>query len=223
MKRRWQVGRLKIAAGLACAILAWTTGCSRQLAVPVSAGSADRGQIPFDRLSDSGGISPTDAFASDALPAGTGITVVLRSPLSSADARTGDSFEAVLDDPVIVTGKTVVPRSAPVTGRVVATKASAGVYDPGYLRLTLASIALNGKLIPLQTSSIFAKGGSYEKLKPAATAPGSEILGEGSAAAAAVDSGPVVQTSSLPNPSDVRFSTGHRFTFRLAQALHLQD
>jgi len=205
------------------ATLAWVTACSRQVAVPGSVGTADRVQVPFNQVSDNGGISPTAAFDSEALPPGTEITIQLRVALSSAEARTGDSFAALLDQPVVVAGTTVVPRNAPVTGRVVATKASTGLYDPGYLRLTLASIALNGKSIPLRTSSIFAKGVSYESRNPAATA---HRLGTGSKAsltAAAVDSRTSSQTSSLPNPADVRFSTGHRFTFRLAQPWHLQD
>ena len=40
-------------------------------------------------------------------------------------------------------------------------KGFAGEHDPGYLRVTLVSIVVNGKSIALQTSSIFAKGGSY--------------------------------------------------------------
>jgi hypothetical protein len=213
MKKWRHASRLDAVLGAAWAVLVWPilvwlilvwltlaglVGCSRQLAVPGSVGTADHGQIPFDRVSDSGGISPTDAFASEALPPGTEITVVLRLALSSVDARAGDPFDAVLDDPVVVAGKTLVPRSAPVTGKVVATKASGGSYTPGYMRLTLASITMNGKSIPLQTSSIFAKGRSDEKVTPAATAR-------------------------VPNPGDVRFSTGHRFTFRLAQPLHLHD
>jgi len=47
---------------------------------------------------------------------------------------------------VIVAEKTVVPRGALVTGSVMATKASE-VHDPGYLRLTLISIVVNGKTI----------------------------------------------------------------------------
>jgi hypothetical protein len=200
---RWrQASRLGVVLGpgvvLAWLALAGLVGCSRQLPVPASVGTADHSQIPFDRVSDNGGISPTDAFASEALPPGTEITVALRLALSSADARAGDSFDAVLDAPVVVGGKTVAPRNAPVTGKVVATKASGGSYDPGYMRVTLASIAMNGKSIPLQTSSIFSKGRSYEGVMPAATA-------------------------GVPTPADVRFSTGHRFTFRLAQPLHLHD
>ena len=35
--------------------------------------------------------------------------------------------------------------------------------EPGYLRLALTAISLNGKVLPIQTSSIFVKRGSHEK------------------------------------------------------------
>ena len=217
---RWrQVSRLTVVLGLPWFALPWLLGCSPQLAAPVSNGAT---QLPFDRVSDTRGISPTAAFASEAVPVGTEISVRLRFPLSSADSRVGDSFQAMLDEPLFVAGKILAPPGAPVAGKVVATKASGGLHDPGYLRLTLASIALNGKIIPLRTSSIFTKGGSYQKCPPA-TAPGSERNGKSSAAGAAADSATSSVTSRDPNCGDVRFSTGHRFTFHLAQPLLLQD
>jgi len=194
-------------------------GCSQQLAAPVSNGAT---QLPFDRVSDTRGISPTAAFASEAVPVGAEISIRLRFPLSSGDSQLGDSFQSTLDEPLFVAGKILAPPGAPVTVRVVATKASGGLHDPGYLRLTLASIALNGKIIPLRTSSIFTKGGSYEQRAPAA-APASEANSKTSAAGAATHSATSSVTSRDPNRDDVRFSTGHRFTFHLAQPLLLQD
>jgi hypothetical protein len=220
MKRWRQASRLTVVLGLAWLTLAGATGCSRQRVVPGQAQTSEAGHLPFDRVSDGTGISPTSAFNSESIPVGTEITIRLGLALSSADARAGDLFDAVLDSPVVAAGRTVAPRSTPVTGRIVATK-SAGLDDPGYLRLTLASIALNGKSVPLQTSSIFSKGGSYEKPNPPATAHVSPARVEGSASVATVDSGAGSETSPDPKPCDVRFSTGHRFTFRLAQPLHL--
>jgi hypothetical protein len=91
--RRWRQAR-RLTLVLA---LTWVTGCSRQQAVPGSTGTTGSGQLPFDRTSDGSGVSPTAAFASEGVPAGTEITIRLRGALSSADARVGDSFEAVLD------------------------------------------------------------------------------------------------------------------------------
>jgi hypothetical protein len=137
--------------------------------------------------------------------------------LSSADSRAGDSFQAVLDEPLVIAKKTIAPRGTPVTGSVLAARASEGLKDPGYMRLTLASIVMNGKSVPLQTSSIFAKGGFYERRKPAPIRS-SETNGKASALEPALSGGNA--TAINPNQGNVRFSTGRRLSFRLAQPLH---
>jgi hypothetical protein len=196
--------------------LAWVAACSRQLAVPGSTGTADGSQLPFDRVSDNAGISPTAGFTLDGIPAGTEVTIRLQLAFSSADSRAGDSFQAVLDEPLVVAGKTVVPRGTPVTGSVVAAKASGGEHNPGYLRVTLVSIAMDGKSVALQTSSIFAKGGVYERRKlPAIKRSEADSKG----VAAAVES--LNGSEFSPGQADARFSTGRRLTFRLSQPLHL--
>jgi hypothetical protein len=194
MKRCRPASQVVVVLTVAAISLAWEIGCSRQLVVPGSGNAT--APLPFDRVSDNSGISPTEAFSIDGIPAGTEITVRLQSALSSADSRAGDSFQAVLVEPMVVAGKMVVPPGVEVTGTVVAEKASAGVNDPGYLRLTLASIAMNGKPIALETSVIFAKGGSHKKQAASS------------------------ERSINPGQGDVRFSTGRRLTFRLVQPLH---
>ena len=218
MKRWWWAGRLTAVLTLACGITAWVTGCARQLAVPASAGSADSSQLPFDRVSENGGISPTAEFTTDEIPAGTEFTVRVQLALSSADSRAGDSFQAVLDEPVVVSGRTVLPRGTPFTGSVVAAKASGGPQDPGYLRMTLVSMAVDGKSIALQTFSIFAKGG-FHKSRKTPTVKSSEADGRGEMAESAVNLGSGNDLPFHPSQGDIRFSTGHRFTFRLAQPL----
>jgi hypothetical protein len=222
MKRRCQTGRATVILTLRWLTLVWFTtasgtGCSH-VAVPGPGETAGSRGIPFERVADNSGISPTAGFASDGIPAGTVVTIRLQSPLSSADSRSGDSFQAVLDEPVVVAGKTVAPLGAPVTGSVVAAKASGGMHDPGYFRVTLASIVMNGKSTALETSSIFAKGGSYERRK--VTAKQSNVDGKGTAAEPAMDSGDGIGPLVNPGQRDVKFSTGRRLTFRLAQPLH---
>ncbi len=93
-------------------------------AVPGSSASANSGQLPFDRVSESGGISPTAGFTFDGIPAGTEFTVRLQMALSSTDSRAGDSFQAVLDEPLVIAKRTVAPQGTPVTGSVLAARAS---------------------------------------------------------------------------------------------------
>jgi hypothetical protein len=214
MKTGRRVARLTVVLTLAWVTMAWVTGCSRQVTVPGAGATADSGHLPFDRVSDESGVSPTAGFTPEGIPAGTEVTIRLQFPLSSADSRVGDSFQATLDEPIVVAGKTLVARGAAVTGSVVAAKACAGGHDPGYLRVTLAAVAMDGKSIPVQTSSIFAKGRWYEKRKVAAVKRSEDDATAGPA-------GTGTARSLSPGQGDVRFSTGHRLTFRLAQPLHL--
>ena len=202
MRKRWYANQLFWLLTVAAGGLSSETACSRQVITPGS-GNAGVAQLPFDRVSDNSGITPTEGFSFDGIPAGTEITVRLQSALSSADSRAGDSFPAVLAQAMVVDGKLFVPAGTAVTGTVVAGKTSGGSDEPGYLRITLASIAMNGKSVPVETSSIFAKGGSHEKPKSLAITGGA------------------TQPSANPGRGDVRFSTGRRLTFRLVQPLHL--
>jgi hypothetical protein len=227
MRRSRQITSPAKLGGLAFAILAGLTligtiGCSRQLPVPASSGTAKSSQLPFERVSDGGGISPTSGFSFDGIPAGTEIIIRLQAALSSADSRVGQSFDAVVDEPVIVAGKTVVPRGATLTGRVVQARAYRSPRELGYVRVTLESIVVNGKAVPLRTSSIFAKGASYGKREaPPMTSSASD--GKAGLAESALNSTNRSQPSFTPSQGDVRFSTGHRLTFRLAQPLHLDS
>jgi len=189
MGRGRQVGSLALVFALAAA------GCSRQPGVAASPAASTGQQLPFERVSDSKGISPTGELTSVGIPAGTPILIRLLSPLSSAEASAGDRFDAVLDESVIVQGQTVAGRGASISGKVVA--ATAGdERHAGYLRLTLSAIIINGKMLPLQTSSVFAKGGvSNEK----------------------------TAWTSYRSDKDVKFSTERRLRFRVAQSVSVQN
>jgi hypothetical protein len=183
-------------------VLVLATGCSRQTGVQASAQDADQ-QLPFAQASDKGGVSPTGSLLTPEIPAGTPITIRLQAAISSATSQAGDTFEAVLDEPIILQGGTVITRSSALTGRVVAAKASGRLHDPGYLKLTLTTISILGKSLPLQCSSIFEKGGSHVKRRNLAA------IGGGAGSAYATGS------------KDVGFAAGRRLTFRLTQSLTL--
>ena len=144
-------------------------GCSQHEGVPTSEQTAPADQhLPFDGTSDTGGIFPTGSLTPTAIPAGTPIAVRLRTSLSSATSRPGDSFEAVLDEPIVVRGKIVAPGGANLTGKVLDAKAAGKFQEPGYMRLALTAVSLNGRSLPIQTSSIFVKRSHRE---PASSAP----------------------------------------------------
>lgn len=173
--------------------------CSRQPSLLTPAEKA-QSPLPFDSSSRSDGISPTQAFASASIPAGQAIVIRLQSPVSSVHAHLGDQFQAVLEEPIVVQGQTLAPSGTEITGRVVAARVSEP-REPGYLRLTLSAIMLNGKPMEVHTSSVFSKGGPRERPKKG---PGAE------------------STRNPASANDVQFSTGRRLTFHLIQPLPLQ-
>ena len=99
----------------------------------------------------------------ETIPAGTHLTVRIDSQVSSATAKAGQTFHGNLVHPVTVNGKTVVPASTPVKGKVTYAKASGRLSQPGELTLRLTAMEINGKMVPLTTSGFHAKGKSHTK------------------------------------------------------------
>lgn len=95
------------------------------------------------------------------IPANTIIYVQLREAIMSASAHSGQSFAAVLDEPLLVDGQTVAPQGAELTGKVVSARESGRLHAGGYVRITLSSITVNGKAMPIQTNTAIAGGGSF--------------------------------------------------------------
>jgi hypothetical protein len=195
-------------AGLAPLALALflVTGCSRQPSVLASNQNGDHEQqLPFDGAANKSGVSPTASLPLADIPAGTSLTVRLRSAVSSATSEEGDAFSAVLDEPISVEGQVILPRGASVTGRVIAAKPSEGPEEPGYLRLTLTTISLRGHPLSLETSSVFLKGGSAARQTLMATGAAPRVAGDNSTVR-----------------KDVEFPADRRLIFRLTRILPVQ-
>jgi hypothetical protein len=185
--------------------LSLAAGCSRQpTALTSNSGPASHQQLPFETASTEGqgGDSPTGSLASSELPAGTLLTVRLESALSSATSHPGDAFDALLDEPVVIEGHTLVAHGIKAIGKVIDARASSGSQDPGYLRLMLTSISVGTRSVSLQTSSVFEKGNSPDQRSPALIA---------------------AATGRANSKKDVKFPAQWRLTFRLTQPLSLPD
>lgn len=170
------------------------------------ANSPDAQKLPFDRVPRSSGISPSQSLmpSTTKLPEGTAIAIRLQSELSSASSHAGDSFYGVVDEPVMVDGQMFVARDTPATGRVLEAKAaSSHEKTGGYLRIVLVGLNVDGKPVAIETSSIFAKGGSREERSSGA--------GRDSSA------------SSRNREKDISFGPDRRLSFRLAQGVDLQQ
>jgi hypothetical protein len=131
------------------------------------------------------------------LPPGMLLTVRVEAQISNdplGNDRTGveGTFSGVVDEPVITDGKIAVPSGATVRGRIEAARAPDGGHGRGYIRLTLDTITIAGKTLPLRTSSLFVRGAAGGVVNPEKD-----------------------EAEQAP-PTVTRLQKGRRLTFRLA-------
>ena len=163
-----------------------------------NAKAAGPGDLSSTQESDSKSETPLPFHDPQNLPAGTLLTVRLKSPISAENLDTQSSFEAVVDQAVVVDGNQLLPPGTIVSGRVESARASHLKRNRGYLRLTLESIHFAGTNVPLQTSSLFVGGN-----------------------ATVISQTPTQEQSANASATVVRLEKGHRLVFRLTEPVYV--
>ena len=125
--------------------------------VPFQNGEPAVATVPSTDGSDVGAEKDLPFRADESLPVGTLLTVRLKTSVSTDSPETRGSFEGFVDDPVTINGATLVPRGSHVAGKVESAQASK-MKGRNFVRLTLYSIDVAGKGVPVHTSSLFAHG-----------------------------------------------------------------
>lgn len=190
--------------------------------------STDQSAAPGGSKPASGGLLSKLTEKTIALPVGTSISVTVDQTLSSEQSHSGDSFQASLAEPVVIDGKTVVPKGAKVTGRVVEAIASGRLQHPGSLTVSLSSVEVEGKTYDISTDSVSRKGASHKKRNLGiigGTAAGGAIIGaiagggKGAAIGAGAGAGAGTAGAALTGKKDVSIPAETRITFHLKQSV----
>lgn len=159
------------------------------------------------------------------LIAGTLIPIRLTQTLSSDRVQTGQTFQATLDQPLVVDGFVIAERGARVEGRVIEAEEAGRVKGVSHLALELTRInTSDGQRVPISTSSYEKEGEQTRKSDAAKVAAGAGIgaaLGAifgggkgaaiGAASGGAAGTGVVLTTRGKP----VVLSSETRISFRL--------
>lgn len=176
-------GVRRVAGGIGLSLLLLACGCSSPAVEAGESGVAHTGEHPSTQsgqgqsgqVGHGQSMAPSDGAAKavpdsahaepglpfrdgENLPAGTMITVRLQKDLTADNPDSSATFDAVVDHAIVVEGATLVTRGTNAMGRVEAANASMMKQDQGYVRLTLASLSIGGRDLPVQTASLFARG-----------------------------------------------------------------
>jgi len=97
------------------------------------------------------------------IPVGIRLSVFLNRGLSTESNRVGDIFSCEVEEPVIVNGRTIIPRSTKVTGQIVELRRPGKVKGVAEFSLVLTTISfdqgpLAGKLVQFETEPLILSG-----------------------------------------------------------------
>ena len=192
-----------------------------------SAADAGRAGEPANRIAEAVPEQPSPVL----IPSGARISVRLLSSISSASSRSGEEFDAELTAPVTENGIPVIEKGARARGHVVSARESGRLQKPGYLKLTLDSIDVGGRLVPIRTTAVSATGGSHKKRKVTLIGGGAALGtaigaiaggGKGAAIGAASGAGAGTAGALATGKKDVTFSAERLLAFRTTGVITLK-
>ena len=94
------------------------------------------------------------------LPSGSSIGIRTIDAIDSEKNREGEEFRASLEDPITIGNDVVAPKGADVKLRLASERESGKLTGKAELTVQLVSVTVNGKVVPVNTSSVSEYSGS---------------------------------------------------------------
>jgi hypothetical protein len=157
---------------------------------------------------------------------GTDLTVTLDQAISTAESRSGDTFRATVAAPVVIEGKTAIPKDAAVMGHVVESVPSGRLRGVAKLDLTLDSVEINGKSYDIATADEGRMGRNHNKRNGILIGGGAGLGaligaiasgGVGAAIGAAAGAGAGTAGAAYTGKKDIRVPAETTLTFQLTR------
>ena len=164
------------------------------------------------------------------LPAGTPFVVRMIESVDSQVNRTGQTFRASLDEPVMINGETAIARGADVTVKLVDDKESGKISGKTVLTLDLVSVMVQGRMVDINTQAVTqssaGRGARSGKVIGGTAALGAiigAIAGGGRGAAIGAGAGAAAGTGAevMTKGQRVRIPSETRLTFNLEYPIKL--
>ena len=164
------------------------------------------------------------------LPAGTDLVVRMIDSVDSETNRIGQTFNASLDEPVMLNGETVIPRGADVVVKLVDDKESGKLTGRTELTLDLVSMRVNGRMVDINTQSVTqsssGRGSRTAKMATGGAALGAIIGaiaggGKGAAIGAAGGAGAGTAAQVATKGQRVHIPSETRLTFQLENSVKI--
>lgn len=164
------------------------------------------------------------------IPAGTELQVRLDQRVSTTDNKSGDTFQAHLDQPIKVNDQVIVPAGAHVTGELTEVTGSGRVRGRAQLSMTLRSITTGGKHFALGSDPLTVQAEGTKKEDATKIGIGAAIGGaigaiagggDGAAKGAAIGAGAGTGVVLATKGDAVDFDAETKLVFTLSEALKL--
>jgi hypothetical protein len=174
---------------------------------------------------------PATAPKSVTVPAGTTVNVRLSQDIDVDASKAGMTFKAVVDDPVMISGSTVIPRGASAVVQAVKVEQSGTMKGSDKISLKVNSIAFGGFVYQVATAYVEAKGKGEGKRTARKVGGGAGLGaivggiaggGEGAAIGAAV--GAVAGTAVAASGQEhLKLPAETRLQFQLSAAVNVRS